>query len=231
MIEYKEGVRIEEDVKLLKNFSYRRPSYGYGMELVHVYIFEDAEGQKLVWKTTAILHIDHDNKIGGSTFNDPESPNIGSLIKIRATVKGFDTYDDQPEIVLTRVKLLSIIEQGKTKEEILEEKQQAQLANLKINYEVIEMAYSQYKEHYSDCETVIGSYRDGRDSYSYPIIKVIVPEGRMKNSGVRGKTFSYYRLKNESNQCVIYKAVCKENALKRAAIEYPEHTWEYLEWV
>ena len=230
-MKYEEKSRIQEDVKFIKVYSYSQPAYGYGMETVNIYMFQDKEGQKLVWKTTSVLCIDRENKIGGSTFSDPIFPNPGSLIKIKGTVKGFNTYKGVSEVVLTRVKLLDIIEQAKTKEEIQEEKKQAQLANLNEADQIREMPYSQYKEHYSDCETVIGSYKDGRDGYPYAIVQVIIPEGRMKNSGVRGKSFSYYYLKNEVNECIAYKAVCKENALKRAAVEYPEHTWEYIEWV
>ena len=50
--------------------------------------------------------------------------------------------------------------------------------------QIIRMKYKAYKEHYSDCETVYDSYDKGNKS-----IEVIIPEGRMKNSGVRGKKF------------------------------------------
>lgn len=221
-MEYKEKSRVEEDVKLINEFSYDRAAYTYGTETVHIYMFRDNEDQKLVWKTTGFLMIDGE---------DPVFPNKGSLIRIKGTVKGFDTYKGEHEVVLTRVKLLDIIEQAKTKEEILEEKRQAQLATLQDGDQVVQMLYSQYKEHYSDCETIADSFRNANDGYPFPMIDVIVRAGRMKNSGVRGKQYSYYRLKNEINQCIVYKAICLENALKRAAVEYPEHTWEYLEWV
>ena len=50
------------------------------------------------------------------------------------------------------------------------------------------MKYSQYKKHYADCKTVPGTY----DTIEKSII-VLIPEGRMKNSGVRGQRYNYYR--------------------------------------
>ena len=49
------------------------------------------------------------------------------------------------------------------------------------------MHYSQYKNHYSDCQTVPGSYDKVTKS-----VEVILPEGRVKPSGVRGKRFHGY---------------------------------------
>ena len=50
------------------------------------------------------------------------------------------------------------------------------------------MKYSQYKKHYADCKTVPGTY----DTIEKSII-VLIPEGRMKKSGVRGQRDNYYR--------------------------------------
>ena len=41
------------------------------------------------------------------------------------------------------------------------------------------MRYSQYKEHYADCRTVPGTYDKINRS-----IEVVIPDGRMKPSGV-----------------------------------------------
>lgn len=80
--------------------------------------------------------------------------------------------------------------------------------------QVIRMKYKAYKEHYADCETVYGSYEKGNKS-----IEVIVPEGRMKKSGVRGKNFHYYTFKGIDNITghsvrTTIKAVSVENARK-----------------
>lgn len=83
------------------------------------------------------------------------------------------------------------------------------------NMDIIRMRYRDYKDHYADCKTVAGSY-----STSNKTIEVIVPEGRMKPSGVRGKYFMEYQLwcKDETTgkyyySC--YRATSKENAKKQ----------------
>ena len=86
------------------------------------------------------------------------------------------------------------------------------------------MLYSRYKQHYADCDTVIGSY-----DKSNKTIEVLIPEGRMKPSGVRGKTYSYIEFKGVEKitgrlvRCTI-KATCRQNAIKRL----PDTCiWEY----
>ena len=76
------------------------------------------------------------------------------------------------------------------------------------------MAYRNYKKHYSDCETVPGTYDKGTKT-----IEVIVPDGRMKPSGVRGECFSTYELWYEfpdGRKCFTpYRATCRKNAEKQ----------------
>ena len=50
------------------------------------------------------------------------------------------------------------------------------------------MRYAQYKKHYADCKTVPGSY-DKADR----TIEVLLPEGRVKPSGVRGEHFRFVK--------------------------------------
>lgn len=47
------------------------------------------------------------------------------------------------------------------------------------------MKYSRYKKSYSDCETIHGTYDKETKT-----IGVVIPDGRMKNSGVRGQSYS-----------------------------------------
>lgn len=76
------------------------------------------------------------------------------------------------------------------------------------------MKYSQYKKHYADCDTVPGSY-----DKVLKTIEVIVPEGRMKPSGVRGQSFHGYEMfmSDEAGQVfrACYRAVSEENAMKQ----------------
>lgn len=77
------------------------------------------------------------------------------------------------------------------------------------------MLYRRYKQHFADCETVVGSYNKENKT-----IYVLLPDGRLKPSGVRGKTFHYMEFKGVENatgrkvRCTI-KATCVENAIKR----------------
>ena len=85
------------------------------------------------------------------------------------------------------------------------------------------MKYIQYKKHYADCQTVPGTY----DKTTKTIV-VIIPEGRMKKSGVRGQRYNYYRF-NGVNQTtgksveVTIKAICGENAIKQLHRDYDKN--------
>ena len=91
---------------------------------------------------------------------------------------------------------------------------------------IMRMKYSQYKKHYADCSTVYGSYDNMTKS-----IEVVVPEGRMKASGVRGRRFSGYSFRNKSGGVQTFRAVDKEHALKQCLKSNPETTvsdWECM---
>lgn len=88
--------------------------------------------------------------------------------------------------------------------------------------EKVRMRYGAYKEHYSDCKTEYGSY----DEHSKTII-VLVPEGRMKPSGVRGKRYLYLRYEGTERATgrhveVTVKAMSLENAEKQLKMYYPD---------
>jgi hypothetical protein len=87
------------------------------------------------------------------------------------------------------------------------------------------MPYRQYKEHYSDCETVIDSYEDRNGN---KVIKVIIREGRLKNSGVRGKHFSGYEVEfkdeNGKKARCTFRAVCEDNVMKQWKKLFPNCT-------
>lgn len=76
------------------------------------------------------------------------------------------------------------------------------------------MPYRKYKQSYSDCKTVPGSY-DSDDK----TIEVIIPEGREKPSGSRGEHYHYFRLVAENLEGkrveIPYKAITYGNALKQ----------------
>lgn len=79
------------------------------------------------------------------------------------------------------------------------------------------MLYRRYKTSFSDCETVLGSCDKERKT-----IDVILPEGRMKPSGVRRQSYHWIEFSSVENatgrpvRCTI-KAICRDNAVKRLA--------------
>ena len=77
------------------------------------------------------------------------------------------------------------------------------------------MLYRRFKNSFADCETIPGSY----DKATKTIV-VLLPNGRLKPSGVRGQCFHYMEFTGVENatgrevRCTI-KATCRDNAIKR----------------
>lgn len=196
-------MRVNITVKYVKALTFA-PYHMYG-EPQRFYIFHGVEdGRVYTWKTTTIL-----------TCGD-EQIERNSVIKITATVKGERTYKGEEQTMLTRVKVNEVLEQGMTKEEWLELKRKEQLEKAVASGAFLyETKYSAYKEHYADCDTLINSFNECTRT-----VVVIVPEGRMKASGVRGRKFaSYLFYTTDKKHCRCKYAVSSENALKQLARE------------
>ena len=86
------------------------------------------------------------------------------------------------------------------------------------------MHYGRYKKYYSDCDTVPESY----DKLSRSI-EVVLPDGRKKPSGVRGKRFHGYHIgmidQNGEHGFIAYRAVSAENAMKRHIAWCKKNGW------
>ena len=218
------GKRITIAATYKKRSEYTDYKFSYYGTTHFIHIFDDAEGNTIVWKSTNMVeYIDHDE------FKFiPE----GSKVELTGSVKEHSTYKDADQTVVTRCKF-KLIERAKTEYEICQEKAEAQMASIGKNDLVWEMPYRQYKEHYSDCETVIGSFDRHEDSrgnaHGDPTIKVIIREGRLKASGVRGQHFYgfSYAPSIDCESGVTYRAVCEENARKRFLKDFPDRE----EWV
>ncbi len=193
----------------------------YGRALVHNYIYKmvDESGSVYVWKTSKYFTIEVETDTGSFVY---EAINKGDMIEIEASVKGESEYKGERQTDLSRVKVTARLYKAETPEErkkrIAEEIKataQEQRESLTGNDFIARMSYKNYKEHYSDCETISGSYED------YPgapaTIEVIIREGRLKASGVRGEHYYGFELENEKGERVTYRAVKEENAIKRAA--------------
>lgn len=212
-------MRTELTLKICGIFEFETIGYGYPRcyETHRIYSMEDSTGKAYVWKTASVMGLDNGNEFAPI--------DKGDTVKITASVKGENVYKGKPQIVLQRVKVDGIIEKSKrmTREQWAAHKAEEQRNSLCAgDFIWYGMPYKQYKEHYNDCETVAGSYDRGT-------IDVIIRNGRLKNSGVRGQRFAGYVLKSDRGRKTSYRAVSEENALKRARKEFPGENWEVTE--
>lgn len=226
------GTKIEVEVIYKKRFEYQT-HYTYYGEWHTIYIFEDVNGNCIVWNTTGIVEdkkfID-DNGCCKVIY-------LNSKLLITATVKDHSEYKGTKQTVINRPRF-KLLELAKSPYEIEMErkaekdrKKQEQIDSITPNDIVWEMPYSQYKEHYSDCETLIDSYDNHTDErgnrHGTPTITVIIREGRLKNSGVRGKHYAGYEFTSDSGEKVCYYAISEETARKRMKKEFPNSDdWE-----
>lgn len=212
--------RVSITVTLTNEYHYVNDTYSYYGTDKYIYTFKDEDDNVLVWKTSTVIGMDVELENGYYAY---EPVRIGDKIEIKATVKEFSEYKGEPQIVINRVKVNAIVEKALTKEEKEEIKKNEQIASLADDDFLWNMEYRRFKNHYSDCETLAGSFEkhDGEPAR----ITVIIRKGRLKPSGSRGFHYSGYQLKNEDGKMVVYRAICEENAIKRANKEHPNHTW------
>ena len=227
--------KIKVEVTMANIYKYEAPAFGYGYETRYIYTMQDQDGTVYVWKTATWMHIDVYEGVNQKKANffdrrgnayEPQGICKGDKVVITATVKGQGEYKGQPQTELTRVKVVERTYNAKNELTQKKESRKAeQLDSLKGEDFIWEMPYRQYKEHYSDCETVIDSYNDHNGMYPASI-KVIIREGKLKNSGVRGQHFSGYEFffvdTDGKKARICYRAVCEENAMKRLYKEFPE---------
>lgn len=214
---YEIGAKVELSVYLTGKYTY---TTCFGATTIYKLVDADNKDRVFVWKTSTSLckeTVDADGKVKYDFVSKND------LATIKATIKAFSEYKGESQIELTRVKLLDV-KHAITKEELEAQKKEEQISKLEDGDRIIKMGYKQYKEHYSDCETVAGSFVRYEDGYSD--IQVIVKAGRMKASGVRYQHFAGYEVTNEEGTFITYRAVSEENAIRRADKEYPGHTWK-----
>ena len=214
------GQKISIEVKLTNIYEYKDYKFSYYGTTHYIYTMQDAEENVLMWKTTSCMSIQE-----GEEFW--YLPKKGDTLIIKGTVKEHSEYKGTKQTVLNRCRY-SLVEKAPvppTKEELEAKKREEQLSSLKDGDFIWKMPYKQYKEHYSDCETVAGSFE--RDMHQNSTIQVIVRKGRLKNSGVRGKRFYGWLIKLDDGTVHYYKAVSPENAIKQMKKEFPDVTdWE-----
>lgn len=240
--------RITVTGVLTKDISFERPAYaGFGrMETVHIYKITGEDGTVYVWKTaTGSLGMEveapYETRRNVFYYDDRKHVAIlwdgvyrGDTFTFTASVKCVSEYKGEPQTEIQRVKVTAIIDSPTRRRE---EKKQEQLNSVKGEDFIWEMPYAQYKKHYSDCETVIDSYDDHADEGErygdyfgnpVPTIQVVIREGRLKVSGVRGKHFSGFEIEFTDADGKIgfapYRAINEENAIKQAMKDFPKGT-------
>ena len=208
------GKRYDMTLTLKKRFEFVS-NFGYRDTTNYIYSFEDSEGNVYIWKTTSIIGMDKEVHLkNGDTRIEYDFVNDGDSVVIKATIKEYKEYRGIEQTVLSRVKVISI-SHVPTKYEIAEAKKEEQLKSLEEGDFIWNMPYRQYKEHYSDCETLSNSY-----SVEFSTIGVIIRNGRLVNSGVRGKHFYGYQFCIDGKVCC-YRAVSEENAEKQCRKDFP----------
>lgn len=226
---------INLKLKVIGDYKYEARSFaGYGYVTKHIHKFVTDDGKIYIWNTHGILTYKHRDPNGeevdarGKRWSYTHvTP--GSVVEISAKIKGESEYKGEHQTELEYVRISEVISYGKTDEEIAKEKEatkaakkEAQYASITANDQIWTMPYRQYKQHYSDCETIIDSYEDRG---GHKVISVIIRDGRMKPSGVRGQKFSGYeitfKINGEDSRCTFW-AVSQKNAFKQLAKFFPD---------
>lgn len=213
------GKRYDLTLTLTKQYTYET-CFGYRAQDNYINTFADANGNVYVWKTTKFMGMDKTNKRGDWQFDEVR---VNDTVTVKATVKDHSDYKGVQQTILTRVSVTSI-NHAPTKQELDEIKRDEQIASLADNDLVWTMPYKQFKEHYSDCETLAGSFNRYEDDRGVPTrtstIDVIIRAGRLVPSGVRGQHFSGYEFLIDGKRCC-FRAVSEENAERRCRKEFP----------
>lgn len=241
------SARIKVTGKLTKDITFERPAYaGFGrMETVHVFKIAGNDGTTYVWKTATGslgMEVQAPYETRDNVYYYDEQKHVavlwygvdtGDTFTFTASVKGVSEYKGEQQTEIQRVKVTEIIDRpAKRAAEAKAAKMKAQLDSIGENDLVWTMPYRQYKAHYSDCETIIDSYTEYVNEYGHnyeyspATIKVIIRDGRLKASGVRGKHFSSYwvefTLNGDYTRCESFRAVCVENAIEQAKKLHPD---------
>ena len=232
--------RLEVQVTVKGMYRYEKMDYtGWNKEYHTIYIFTDAEGNEFKCDTTSTLAYDprtRAEKAEWIAWEKVISINVGDVVTIKGTVKDHKMYNEVEQTVIQRVNVISLDHQAETPEQKAERLEAEKQAKIKAQQDsltegdfVWHMTYKQYKEHYSDCETIIDSYDSGLDKHGrkvkYPTISVIIRAGRLKNSGVRGEHFYGFEL-TDGKHTICYRAVNEDNAINRCIKENGDRGWK-----
>lgn len=217
------GSKISAEVTLTGIHEYTDYKFSYYGTTHYIYTMKDTDNNVLVWKTTSTLGFNFTDDKGCEQYDVIRK---GDSLTISGTIKEHGEYKGTNQTVLTRCKF-QFISHAPTKQDMDNNKAAEQLASLVEGDLVWEMPYKQYKEHYSDCEIVAGSYCTNENTDKISTIKVIIRKGRLKNSGVRGQHFKGWEFTSDEGKKVCYRAVSEENARKQMLKDFSNsNNWE-----
>lgn len=88
------GDKIEIKATYVATATFDVPSFGgFGTEEMHIHMFKDADGNKLVWKTGCVL--------------DGNVIEKGMEVNLKGTIKDHKEYKEEKQTVLTRCKVVA----------------------------------------------------------------------------------------------------------------------------
>lgn len=122
-----------------------------------IYKFIDEDNSVYIWKTSKSMGINFINENGDEGF---EFINEGDKILLSGTIKDFNTFRGEDQIIITRCKILDIIQHNfiKNENDLRGLKQKIQLAKYEDKYEIKTVKYKDYKNEYQNYETLIDSF-------------------------------------------------------------------------
>lgn len=82
------GDKLEKELTLKKAVTYEASFDGYHEQTMHIFIFEDSEGNLYKWNTSSYLGIEQ-----------------GESLKLRGSIKAYEEYNGQNQTVLTRCRI------------------------------------------------------------------------------------------------------------------------------
>ena len=137
-----------------KIHSYLAPGYGYnsGYEWHYIYDMEGEDGKTYVWKTTKVMKIIHRNMDCSSRKSNEVFE--GDEIFLVGNFKCESEYKGRPQILINRVEVKERTFAAPSPEEIVE----SQIASIMPWDKKVIVPYWEYKQKYSDCETIKNSY-------------------------------------------------------------------------
>lgn len=150
--------KITKELILLDEIVYGvEPVSYYDDGIRKIYKFIDDDNNVYIWKTSKSMGINFITENGDEGF---EFINEGDKILLSGTIKDFNTFRGEDQIIITRCKILDIIQHNfiKNEDDLRCLKQKIQLAKYKDKYEIKTVKYKDYKNEYQEYETLIDSF-------------------------------------------------------------------------